>query len=409
VSQDYSSFLRQDIDAQRVDGDQGVTYPLGFRAAGVPAGQKSTGAPDLALVVNDGTGIAAAAVFTPNRFCAAPVQWSRALMKSGHTPKVVVLNSGGANACTGEPGLEDSKTTAQRVASVLRIKASDVLVASTGLIGKQLNMPPLLAGIDDAVAQLSPDGGPQAAAAIITTDTHPKTTQGEVNGWRVGGMAKGAGMIAPALATLLVVVTTDAITDNETAGRALAKAAELSFNRIDVDGCMSTNDTLILLASGVSGIRPSEEELTVALAKACYDLSLQVIGDAEGASHDIEITVTGAATEEAALQAARVIGRSNLFKCAIFGNDPNWGRAVAALGTLDETVCPYDPTQVDVSFNGIKVCIGGGVGQPRELVDLGKDRRVTIVVDLHAGSDAATIYTNDLTYGYVEENAEYPT
>jgi glutamate N-acetyltransferase/amino-acid N-acetyltransferase len=330
-------------------------------------------------------------------------------MRVGNTPKAVILNSGGANACTGETGLEDSKTTAERVASTLRIKASEVLVASTGLIGKPLVMSPLLSAVDDAVAQLSSDGGARAAEAIITTDTHPKTTAGEVNGWRIGGMAKGAGMIAPALATLLVVVTTDALTDNTTAQRALEKAAELSFDRIDVDGCMSTNDTLILLASGVSGIRPSEEELTVALAKTCYDLSLQVIGDAEGASHDIEITVTGAASEQAALEAARVIGRSNLFKCAIFGNDPNWGRAVAALGTLDEDTCPFDPAAVDVSFNGVQVCSGGGVGEPRELVDLGKDRRVSVVVDLHAGSDSATILTNDLTYAYVEENAEYPT
>ncbi|MDR0837292.1 MAG: bifunctional glutamate N-acetyltransferase/amino-acid acetyltransferase ArgJ [Propionibacteriaceae bacterium] len=397
------------MDAHPVGGGQGVTFPLGFRAAGVPAGQKSTGAPDLALVVNDGPQITAAAVFTPNRFAAAPVQWSKAVMASGVTPRVVVLNSGGANACTGAPGFEDSKTTAQRVASVLRTRANEVLVASTGLIGKPLVMPPLLAGVDAAAAALSTDGGPQAAEAIITTDTHSKTTQGEVNGWRVGGMVKGAGMIAPALATLLVVVTTDALVDNETAQRALTAAADLSFNRIDVDGCMSTNDTLILLASGASGIRPSEEELTVALAKACYDLSLQVIGDAEGASHDIEITVAGAVTEQAALEAARVIGRNNLFKCAIFGNDPNWGRAVAALGTLSEAQCPYDATQVDVSFNGVKVCIGGGVGEPRELVNLGQDRRVKIVVDLHAGSEAATIYTNDLTYAYVEENAEYPT
>ena len=385
----------------------GVTYPKGFRAAGVVAGQRKGDGPDLALVVNTGAHAAAAAVFTSNRFPAAPVQWSRHVMASGATPTVVVLNSGGANACTGQAGFEQTKATAAQAAEVIGRQPSQVLVASTGLIGELLKLEPLLEGVRHAATQLSAEGGADAARAIMTTDTHPKTVSIEAGGWRVGGMAKGAGMIAPGLATLLVVVTTDAVTDNSIAQRALAKAAAYTFNRIDTDGCMSTNDTLILLASGESGVTPTEADLTKAVTAACQDLAQQCVGDAEGASHEIAITVDNAATEEAALEVARAIARSNLFKCAVFGNDPNWGRILSAAGTVPDDIAPFDASDVDVSINGVMVCRGGGVGDPRNLVVMAARRRVDVRVDLHAGANTATIYTNDLTYDYVRENAEY--
>ncbi|MDR0436098.1 MAG: bifunctional glutamate N-acetyltransferase/amino-acid acetyltransferase ArgJ [Propionibacteriaceae bacterium] len=386
-----------------------VTYPAGFTAAATQAGQKSSGAADLAIVVNTGPAPAAAGVFTPNRFCAAPVRWSREVLALGGTPKVVVFNAGGANACTGDAGYADTEATAREAAACLGLTPTEVLVGSTGLIGKRLNMTGLLLGIAAASTELAVDGGQAAAEAIITTDTHPKTTQAELaGGWRVGGMAKGAGMIAPGMATLLVVITTDAVTDNATAQRAIAQAAELTFNRIDTDGCMSTNDTLLLLASGASGVRVSEAELTNAVARACFDLAQQCVGDAEGASHDIAINVVNAATETGALAVARAVARSNLFKCAVFGNDPNWGRILSAAGTVPADIAPYEPTQVDVSINGVMICRGGGIGEPRELVDM-TARRVEVIIDLKAGDQAATIYTNDLTYDYVKENAEYPT
>jgi glutamate N-acetyltransferase/amino-acid N-acetyltransferase len=386
-----------------------VTYPAGFTAAATRAGQKSNGAPDLAIVMNTGPAPAAAGVFTPNRFCAAPVRWSREVLALRGTPKAVVFNAGGANACTGDAGYADTETTAKKAAECLGLTPTEVLVGSTGLIGKRLNMEGLLSGITTASAELVTDGGQAAAAAIITTDTHPKTTQAELpGGWRIGGMAKGAGMIAPGMATLLVVITTDAVTDNATAQRAIAQAAELTFNRIDTDGCMSTNDTLLLLASGASGVPVTETELTNAVARACFDLAQQCVGDAEGASHDIAINVVHAATEAGALAVARTVARSNLFKCAVFGNDPNWGRILSAAGTVPADIAPYEPTQVDVSINGVMICRGGGIGEPRELVNMA-DRRVEVVIDLKAGDQAATIYTNDLTYDYVKENAEYPT
>jgi len=385
----------------------GVTFPHGFRAAGVVAGQRSGDGPDLALVVNDGARPAAAAVFTSNRFPAAPVQWSRQIMASGVTPTAVVLNSGGANACTGQPGLDQAAATAQQAAGALGCQPGQVLVASTGLIGKLLKIAPLLEGVKDAAARLSASGGDDAARAIMTTDTRPKTVGIEANGWRVGGMAKGAGMIAPGLATLLVVVTTDAVTDDATAQRVLAQAAGQTFNRIDTDGCMSTNDTLVLLASGESGVTPSEAELAQAVTSACQDLALQCVGDAEGASHEIAITVCNAATEDAALAVARAIARSNLFKCAVFGNDPNWGRILSAAGTVPPSVAPFDADRVDVSINGVMVCRSGGVGEPREGVVMAGRRRVDVLVDLHAGSMTATVHTNDLTYDYIRENAEY--
>jgi len=393
-------------DSSRTPG-VGVTYPLGFRAAGVVAGQRSGDGPDLALVVNDGADVAAAAVFTSNRFPAAPVQWSRGVMASGVTPKVVVLNSGGANACTGQAGFEQTKATAEQAAQATECQPGQVLVASTGLIGRLLKIEPLLEGVIRAAAQLSTRGGADAARAIMTTDTRRKTVEIDKTEWRVGGMAKGAGMIAPGLATLLVVVTTDAVTDDVTAQRVLAGAAEQTFNRIDTDGCMSTNDTLVLLASGESGVTPTEDELLDAVTAACQDLALQCVGDAEGASHDIAITVCNAATDDAAVQVARAIARSNLFKCAVFGNDPNWGRILSAAGTVPADVAPFDADAVDVKINGVTVCRGGGVGEPRESVVMAGKRRVDVLVDLHAGSMTATIHTNDLTYDYVRENAEY--
>ena len=386
----------------------GITWPAGFRAAGVAAGQRAGDGPDLALVVNDGPSPAAAAVFTSNRFLAAPVQWSRQVMASGATPTAVVLNAGGANACTGQAGFDQSAASAAQAGDVLGRPPSQVLVASTGIIGRLLNIDGLLDGIVAAGAELRDDGGQDAARAIMTTDTFPKTVQQAHGDWLVGGMAKGAGMIAPGMATLLVVITTDAVTDNTTAQQALAAAAEATFNRIDTDGCMSTNDTLILLASGASGVPVGFDELAGAVTSACHDLAQQCVADAEGASHEIAITVDGAPTEDAAVQVARAVARSNLFKCAVFGNDPNWGRVLSAVGTVPAAVAPYQPDQVDVSINGIMVCRGGSVGEPRELVDM-TPRRVNVTIDLAVGPASATVYTNDLTYDYVRENAEYST
>lgn len=380
-----------------------TTAAQGFSAAGIAAGIKASGKPDLALVVNHGPSFAAAAVFTTNRVFAAPVAWSRQAVADGQL-RAVVLNSGGANACTGQPGYADSVATATAVANQLNCQPAEVAVCSTGLIGVRLPMAALLPGITQAAAELSPTGGLAAAQAIMTTDTVAKTAivQGE-GGYTIGGMAKGAGMLAPALATMLVTITTDALLDAETLDACLRQATSLTFDRIDSDGCMSTNDTVIILASGACGITPAAAEFTTTLAKLCWSLATQLIGDAEGAAHDIAIEVTGAASEEDALAVAREIGRSNLFKCAIFGNDPNWGRVLSAIGA---TQAVFEPDQIDVSINSVPVCQGGSAGAPRELVDL-SPRACHVLVDLHAGAQAATIYTNDLTYDYVKENAEY--
>jgi len=386
-----------------------IVIPAGFRAAGVEAGQRAGKGADLALVVNDGTQIAAAACFTSNRFQAAPVQWSRRVMASGVTPRAVVLNAGGANACTGRIGLAQASATAAAAANALSLLPEQVLVCSTGLIGRPLVLDKLLEGVATAATLLDAAGWDAAARAIMTTDTHPKTAIHLGDGWSVAGMAKGAGMIAPGLATLLVLLTTDAVTDNATAQRLLADAAEQTFNRIDVDGCMSTNDSLILMASGASAITPDEKDLAAAITSVCQSLALQCIGDAEGASHEIAVTVQGATTEIAALAVARAIGRSNLFKCAVFGDDPNWGRILSAAGTVPDDVAPFEVDLVDVAINGVVVCKDGAVGEPRELVDMASKRHVDVVVDLHAGTQQATIHTNDLTYDYVKENAEYST
>ncbi|WP_137120987.1 bifunctional glutamate N-acetyltransferase/amino-acid acetyltransferase ArgJ [Segeticoccus rhizosphaerae] len=381
-----------------------VTAAEGFRAAGVTAGLKPSGRPDLALVVNDGPRHDAAAVFTSNRVEAAPVTWSRQVLTDGRVD-AVVLNSGGANACTGAPGFADTHTTAEHVATSLGVAAADVAVCSTGLIGELLDLPKLLAGVTEASGSLAADGGTAAATAIMTTDTVCKEATATASGWRVGGMAKGAGMLAPALATMLVVVTTDAVADSTTLDAALRAATSRTFDRIDSDGCQSTNDTVLLLASGASGVSPSLAELTSAVTEVCGDLARQLIGDAEGAHHDIAIEVGSAASEEDALEVARAVARNNLFKCAIFGGDPNWGRVLAAVGT---TTAAFDPAALDVSMNGMQVCRGGGVGEDRSLVDL-SGREVHLLVHLHAGDSSATVWTNDLTHEYVHENSAYST
>jgi len=379
-----------------------VTAPKGFRAAGIAAGIKVSGAADLALVVNDGPGDAAAGVFTSNRIKAAPVVWSQQVLKTGRLT-AVVLNSGGANACTGPRGFADTHGTAERVAERLGVGAGEVAVCSTGLIGELLPMDALLPGVDTAVAKLSAEGGDAAARAIMTTDTHPKTAQATGNGFAVGGMAKGAGMLAPGLATMLVVVTTDAAADADTLDTVLRQATATTFDRVDSDGCMSTNDTVLLLASGTSGVTPPAAELTATVQKVCHDLAQQLIGDAEGSSKDVTITVVNAATEQDALEVGRSIARNNLLKCALFGNDPNWGRVLIAVGT---TSAAFEPDQLDVAINGVWVCKAGGIGADRSTVDL-SGRAVEIVVDLHAGTQQATIWTNDLTTDYVHENSAY--
>ncbi len=379
-----------------------ITAPTGFRAAGVAAGIKASGAPDLALVVNDGPDRAAAAVFTRNRVEAAPVTWSRQVVADGRVD-AVVLNSGGANACTGAQGFQDAHRTAEHAADVLGISAGDVVVCSTGLIGELLPMDALLTGVDAACAALSADGGTDAATAIMTTDTVSKEAVCRADGFVVGGMAKGAGMLAPALATMLVVVTTDAVATPEELSAALHAATRATFDRVDSDGCMSTNDTVVLLASGASGTTPSREDLAEAVTAVCADLARRLVADAEGAHHDIAVEVRSAATEEDALEVARSVARNNLFKCAVFGNDPNWGRVLAAVGT---TSAAFDPGALDVAMNGVEVCVAGGVGADRALVDL-TAREVHVTVDLHAGDATATIWTNDLTHDYVHENSAY--
>lgn len=379
-----------------------VTTPQGFRAAGVAAGLKASGAPDLALVVNDGPDHHAAAVFTSNRVEAAPVTWSRQAVTDGRAD-AVVLNSGGANACTGPQGFADTHRTAEHVAQVLGVSAGDVVVCSTGLIGELLPMDRLLAGVDAAGAALSPTGGEAAAVAIKTTDTVHKQAEAVRGGWSVGGMAKGAGMLAPALATMLVVVTTDAVVEAASLDKVLRAATATTFDRIDSDGCQSTNDTVVLLASGASGVAVAPEALTEAVTEVCAGLARQLLADAEGAHHDIAIEVGSAASEADALEVARAVARNNLFKCAVFGNDPNWGRVLAAVGT---TTAAFEPHQLDVSINGVQVCRAGGVGEDRALVDL-TGRAVHVRVDLHAGTQTATVWTNDLTTDYVHENSAY--
>ncbi|CAM2848487.1 MULTISPECIES: bifunctional glutamate N-acetyltransferase/amino-acid acetyltransferase ArgJ [Streptomyces] len=386
-----------------------VTAASGFTAAGIAAGIKESGAPDLALVVNTGPRQAAAAVFTANRVKAAPVLWSQQVLKNGQL-SAVVLNSGGANACTGAPGFQDAHATAEKAAEALSAatgtehSAAEIAVASTGLIGTRLPMDKLLPGVEKAAAALSEHGGEKAALAIKTTDTvHKTAVVSHPAGWTVGGMAKGAGMLAPGLATMLVVITTDADVPAQELDAALRGATRVTFDRIDSDGAMSTNDMVLLMASGASGVRPEAAEFADAVRAVCDDLGQQLIHDAEGASKDIRIEVVGAASEEEAVGVGRTIARNNLFKCAVHGEDPNWGRVLAAIGTTDAA---FDPDELDVAINGVQVCRGGAVGEDRDKVDM-RFREVRVTADLHAGSASAVIWTNDLTADYVHENSAY--
>lgn len=379
-----------------------VTAPAGFLASGVPAGLKSTGALDVALLVNQGPSFDNASVFTGNRCKANPILWSQEVVKDG-TVRATVLNSGGANCYTGPEGFQTTHATAERVASHLGIGAIDVLVCSTGLIGMLNDRDDLLAGVDAAHAALSVDGGTAAARAIMTTDSTSKEVVVEGAGWSVGGMAKGAGMLAPQLATMLVVLTTDAVVPAAELDAALRAATRVSFDRLDSDGCMSTNDTVTVMASGASGIAPTFEDFSAVLASACTDLAMQLLRDAEGASHDVAITVLNAATEDEAVEVGRSIARSNLFKAAIFGEDPNWGRVLASIGTTEAT---FDPADLDVAMNGVWVCRESTPHADPAGVDL-SGREVEVTVDLKAGDARATVWTNDLTHDYVHENSAY--
>ncbi|MFJ4028160.1 bifunctional glutamate N-acetyltransferase/amino-acid acetyltransferase ArgJ [Paenarthrobacter sp. NPDC089989] len=384
-----------------------ITAPKGFRAAGIKAGIKASGNPDLALVVNDGPLKSAAAVFTSNRVAAAPVHWSRQVVSDGRVD-AVVLNSGGANACTGPQGFQNTHATAEKVAEVLGVSASDVVVCSTGLIGEQLPMDKILRGVEAAFKELSEEGGAAAATAIMTTDSVSKEAvftgqDAEGKAFTVGGIAKGAGMLAPGLATMLVVLTTDAEVPSNELDVVLRDATRVTFDRADSDGCMSTNDTVVLLASGASEALPSAEQLSEAVTSVCAELARKLIGDAEGASHDIAIRTFNAASERDAEIVGRSVARSNLFKAAIFGKDPNWGRVLSAVGTTDAV---FEADQLNVSMNGIQICRNGSIGDDRNLVDL-EPREVLVEIDLQAGDAEATIWTNDLTHDYVHENSAY--
>lgn len=380
-----------------------VTFARGFRAAGVKAGLKSSGNLDLALVVNDGPLDSAAAVFTTNRCQANPILWSKQVIQDGRA-KAIVLNSGGANCYTGPEGFQTTHLTAERVADLLEVSSGDVLVCSTGMIGIQLDRFKILSGVEQAISALSPDAGELASQAIMTTDSVPKTSLREhAQGWRIGAMAKGAGMLAPGLATMLVVITTDAALTKENLDAALRYATSQTFDRLDSDGCMSTNDQVTLMASGASSITPDLEDFKALLLEVCDELAEKLMDDAEGASHNIVIEVSGAASEADAVEVGRSIARNNLFKAAIFGNDPNWGRILAAIGT---TNAQFDPYNIDVSINGILISSQGQPAHSRELVDLAP-RLVDIRVNLNSGTARASIRTNDLTHAYVEENSAY--
>ena len=379
-----------------------VSFPEGFRAAGVASGLKASGNRDLALVVNDGPKHAAAAVFTSNRCKANPILWSQEVIKSG-LARAIILNSGGANCYTGPQGFQTTHATAEKVGELLGTGAAEILVCSTGLIGEQLDRDKLLSGAQEAFSTLASGGGASAAEAIMTTDTVPKLATRQGSGYRLGSMAKGAGMLAPALATMLVVITTDADLEPQELDTALREATRLSFDRLDSDGAMSTNDQVTLMASGASGVKPEPAEFQELLTELCQELALKLLDDAEGASHNIHIKVRGAASEADALEVGRAIARNNLFKTAIFGNDPNWGRILAAIGTTSATFDPYD---IDVSMNSVLISAKGTPAADRSEVDL-SGREVVIEIDLHSGEQTATVVTNDLTHAYVEENSAY--
>jgi glutamate N-acetyltransferase / amino-acid N-acetyltransferase len=392
-----------------------VTHPAGFTASGVEAGLKSSGgtaptpeagAPkDMALVVNTGPHYDSASLFTANRCKANPVLWSQEVVKDG-TVRAVVLNSGGANCYTGAEGFQTTHAVAERVADGLGIGALDVVVCSTGLIGLTNPRENLLKGVDDCIAALADDAGTDAAEAIMTTDSVPKQVVVDGRGggaWSIGGMAKGAGMLAPQLATMLVVLTTDAEVPAADLETALRAAAAASFDRLDSDGCMSTNDTVTVMASGASGVAPSLGDFTEALTRACADLTMQLLKDAEGADHEIAITVVHAASEADAVEVGRSVARSNLFKAAVFGRDPNWGRILASVGT---TQAAFDPADLDVAMNGVWVCRKSTPAEDPAGVDL-SEREVSVTIDLKTGAERATVWTNDLTHAYVHENSAY--
>ncbi|SFK37971.1 bifunctional glutamate N-acetyltransferase/amino-acid acetyltransferase ArgJ [Cellulomonas sp. KH9] len=390
----------------------GVTAAAGFRASGVTAGLKASGKPDLALVVNDGPLKVGAAVFTTNRVVGAPVIWSRQVVADG-VVEAVVLNSGGANVGTGPRGFADAHQTAEKVGAALGVSPGDVVVCSTGLIGVPLASDKLFAGIAPLVAGLDAGAGADSAAAIMTTDSVAKTAHVRVETpdgvFVVGGMAKGAGMLAPAMATMLSVITTDAVVDAATADTALRAATGATFDRVDSDGCMSTSDTVTLLVSGASGVTPAADVFADAVLRVCASLARQLVADAEGASHDVAVHVRGATGEASAVAVARAVTRSNLVKAAMFGNDPNWGRIIAQVGTVPEDVAPFDPTLLDVTINGVQVCRQGGEHEDPAQLDLAASREIHVVVDLHAGDASATVWTNDLTHEYVHENSAYST
>ena len=379
-----------------------VVAAQGFRASGVAAGLKASGGLDVALVVNDGPSATVAAVYTGNRCKANPVLWSERVTADG-TARAVVLNSGGANCYTGPEGFAATHTTAEQVAALTGVDPGDVVVCSTGLIGQQLDVGRLAAGVTAAAAALSDQGGDDAATAIMTTDTHAKQAVRHGDGWVVGGMAKGAGMLAPSLATMLVVITTDAQVGAGALDGALRAATRVTFDRLDSDGCQSTNDTVVLMANGASGVRPDARGFADAVREVCHDLAQQLMRDAEGADHDISIEVVGAATEDDAVEVGRSVARSNLFKAAVFGRDANWGRILAAVGTTSAT---FEPGDLDVAVNGVWICRDGGPGESRDLVDLA-GREVSVTIDLKSGAAVATVWTNDLTHAYVHENSAY--
>ncbi len=380
-----------------------VTFAQGFEASGVACGLKSSGNKDLAVVVNRGPLKLAAAVFTTNRCQANPILWSKEVIKD-QIVEAIVLNSGGANCYTGPEGFQNTHATAEELAKQLGIAAGDVLVCSTGLIGEQLDRNKLIQGVSSAVATLAVSGGVAASEAIMTTDSVAKRAEAESgSGWRIGGMAKGAGMLAPGLATMLVVITTDAIVDKQFLDSALRSATRVSFDRLDSDGCMSTNDQVTLMASGASGVRADEGEFVALLTQVCKQLALKLLDDAEGASHNIHITVSGAASEDDAVEVARSVARNNLFKAAIYGNDPNWGRILAAVGT---TKAVFDPYNIDVAINGVLISSQGQPAGDRSQIDL-TPRKVEIGINLNSGGHQATVVTNDLTHAYVEENSAY--
>ncbi|MET0840258.1 MAG: bifunctional glutamate N-acetyltransferase/amino-acid acetyltransferase ArgJ [Marmoricola sp.] len=379
-----------------------VTHPAGFTAAGVEAGLKTRGGKDVALVVNNGPTHDSATVFTANRCKANPILWSEEVVKDG-VVRAVVLNSGGANCYTGAEGFQTTHAVAEQVAEGLGIGAVDVVVCSTGLIGLSNPRENLLKGVDECVASLSDEGGNNAAEAIMTTDSVSKQVVVEGNGWSIGGMAKGAGMLAPQLATMLVVLTTDAVVPAADLDTALRAATGASFDRLDSDGCMSTNDTVTLMASGASGVTPSLADFAEALRQACTDLTMQLLKDAEGADHEIAITVLHAATEAEAIEVGRSVARSYLFKAAVYGKDPNWGRVLASIGTTQAT---FDPADLDVAMNGVWVCKASTPAEDPSKVDL-SEREVSVTIDLKSGSERATVWTNDLTHAYVHENSAY--